>query len=67
MHWKFKFDDEIREMNCCNGLFNLFKNSSNFMKNNGHIAIICMLVERKLSLRLPMLSATKPELRDHLY
>ena len=46
MDWSFKFDDEIREINCFNGLFNLFpfhfQNSYVFMKNNGPIATICM-------------------------
>ena len=40
MDWNFKYDDEIlvREINCFNGLFNLFafhfQNTSIFMKNN---------------------------------
>ena len=46
MDWNFKFDDEIREINCFNGLFNLFafhfSEKSVFMKNNGPTAIICM-------------------------
>ena len=41
MNWNFKFDDEIREINCFNGLFNLFalyfQNRSVFMINNGHV------------------------------
>ena len=42
MDMNFKFDDEIKEINCFNGLFHLFafnfQDSPVLMKNNQHIA-----------------------------
>ena len=39
MHWNFIYDDEIRGINCFDGLYNLFalhfQNNSVFMNNNG--------------------------------
>ena len=47
MNCIFLYDEEVREINCFNGLFNLFafqfQNCSVFMKINGHIAIMFSL------------------------
>ena len=58
MDWNVKFDDEIREINCCNGLFKLiafrFENSSVYMKTMDILQQFAC-IKRSLPLRLPML------------
>ena len=64
MDWKFKFDDEMSEINCFNGLFNIFafhlQSSSVFMKNNWHF----MLKVQSVFWGYKMLLI---KLRDHMY
>ena len=66
MDWNFKFDDESQQMVSSTFYLSIFRIAMFSWKTMDLLQkFACIMCN--MPLRLPVLSATEPELRDHLY